>query len=184
MPELNEHITTVYQTYCAQFESIMSRRFQLLTLVPTSTVASFAITLLSDPSKNASLRNLVLPLGLAGTCFLIGLFIIARINLREGSILYSRIRHIEESIWQMPARMPHEDDLFNQKIVTSVLFSVSLAGWICVALWFVFPGVALYISITSTIPLFVVSYILLHTKEQPDSKAEQVQPQSLARSPF
>src|ERR1700751_1712296 len=100
------HLTTVYQAHCTQFENLMGRRFQLLTLVPGSTVASFAITLFSDPSKTPSLQNLILPLGLVGICFLIGLFIVARISFREGKILYNRLRYFEETLWQTPKREP------------------------------------------------------------------------------
>ena len=175
-PGTDEHMITVYQAHCTQFENIMGRRFQLLKLVPGSSVASFAITLFSDPSKTPSLQNLILPLGLVGIWFLIGLFIVVRISFREGKILYNRIRYIEESLWQTPKRMPHEDNLFNQKVVASILFSVSLAGWVCVALWFVFPGTAIYISSVLTLPLFIISYSLLHTAAELPGSDEAPQP--------
>ncbi|MHB8597061.1 MAG: hypothetical protein ACYDER_09635 [Ktedonobacteraceae bacterium] len=160
----DDSIKTVYQAHCTQYENIMGRRFQCLTLVPGSTVASFAITLLSDPAKTPSLKNLILPLGLVGIWFLIALFIIVRISFREGKLLYNRIQEIE-AFWKIPPRVSQDDSLFSQVIVASILFSVSLAGWICVAMWFVFPGTAIYISSAITLPLFIVSFMLLNTGE-------------------
>jgi hypothetical protein len=164
----DEHINTIYQALSTQYENIMGRRFNLLTLVPGSTVASFAITLFSDPSKTSSLQNLVLPLGLIGICFLIGLLIVARISFREGRIIAERILEIEKH-WNIPQRTLLEDGIFNQEVVASIIFSVSLAGWVCVALWFVFPGIAIYISSVLTFPFFIVSYILLQPVEPADS---------------
>ena len=172
MPGTDEHIA-VYQAHRTQFENLMSRRFQLLTLVPGSTVASFAITLFSDPAKTPSLQHLIFPLGLIGICFLIGLFMAVRISFREGHILDHHIQSLEGSLWQTPKKMPHEDSLFNQKIMASLLFSVSLAGWVCVALWFVVPpgtSTALSISSVLTLPLFILSYRLLHTTELPSNE--------------
>jgi archaellum biogenesis protein FlaJ (TadC family) len=163
----DEHITAIYQAHSTQYENIMIRRFSLLTLVPGSTVASFAITLFSDPSKTPSLKNLILPLGLFGIVFLISLFIVARISFREGKIIYDRIQKIEKS-WNTPPRTPHEDGLFNQEIVASIIFSISLAGWVCVALWFVFPGTAIYISIVLVPLLLIASYILFRPEELPN----------------
>lgn len=162
----DDPIITVYAAYCQQRDSIMNRHLQILALVPGSSVASFAITLLSDPTKAPALENLILPLGLMGTMFLIGLFIVVRIGLRESKILDRRIQDIE-AMWEIPVRPFHEDSLFNHEMVISIIFSVSLAGWICVALWFVLPGIAIYISGALILLLLIVSSILLHTEELP-----------------
>lgn len=163
----DEHITSVYTAHCTQYENIMTRRFSLLTLVPGSTVAGFAITFFSDPTKTAALKNLVFPLGLAGICILIGLFFVVRISLREGKIVSDRIQEIEVS-WGASERPTHEDSIFNQENVACIIFSASLAGWFCVALWFIFSGFAIYIAIASFLLGLPISYAILHS-DTPDS---------------
>lgn len=158
----NENITSIYQAHCTQYENIMTRRFSLLSLVPGSTVAGFAITLFSDPTKTASLKNLILPLGLLGSIILLGLFFVARVSLREGKVVYNRILEIETD-WGMQEKPLHEDNIFNQENVACMIFSVSLAGWICVAFWFVFPGTAIYIAAISFILSLIISYTILHS---------------------
>ena len=164
--DTDKHLATVYQTYCTQFESIMTRRFQLLTLAPGSTVASFAITLVSNPVNN-KLQYLIIPLGLAGIGFLIGLFVVACMSFREGRGMYSRIQKVEND-WGIPQTMHYENGIFTQEVVASLLFSVSLAGWVCVTLWFLlppFPILPISISFVLTIPLFIISRrILLDTR--------------------
>lgn len=153
--------TLIYTAHCTQYENLMTRRFSLLTLVPGATVASFAITLFSNPT-NPSLRNLIFPLGLAGLCFIIGLFFVTRISLREGRAIYARLQDIEEK-WEEKKEIPyHEDWVFNQENVASLIFSASFAGWICVALWFVYPGNAIYIAIASFFIMLLISLFLLH----------------------
>ncbi len=161
MQTSDNHMTSLYQAHCIQHENLMSRRFSLLTLVPGTTVASFAITLFSNPT-NTSLRNLIFPLGLAGICFLIGLFFVARISLKEGRALSDRIQNIEEHWEGRKITSYHEDWVFNQENVAGLIFSASFAGWICVALWFVFPGVAIFIAIISFFIILPISLFLLH----------------------
>lgn len=164
--DTDKHIATVYQTYCTQFESIMTRRFQLLTIAPGSTVASFAITLVSNPVNN-KLQYLIIPLGLAGIGFLIGLFVVACISFRAGRVIYNQIQKVEND-WGIPQTMHYENGIFTQEVVASLIFSVSLAGWICVTLWFLFsfPIIPISISCVLTIPFFIISRrILLDTRE-------------------
>lgn len=156
-----DSITSIYQAHCTQYENLMTRRFSLLTLVPGATVASFAITLFSNPTIT-SLHNLIFPLGLAGICFLIGLFFVTRISIKEGRAIYTRIRDIEKK-WEGREETPyHEDWVFNQENVAGLIFSSSFAGWICVALWFVFPGSAINIAIASFFISLPISLFLLH----------------------
>ena len=58
----------------------------------------------------------------------------------------------------------HEDWLFNQENVASLIFAASFAGWICVALWFVLGS---SLAITTSIILFfiilLISAIILHS---------------------
>ena len=158
-----ENIRAIYQAHCTQYENLMTRRFSLLTLVPGSTVASFAITLFSNPSKSG-LSNLIFPLGLAGICFLIGLFFVARISLREGKSFYNRIQQMEHEMAGVERTSLHEDWLFNQENVASLIFAASFAGWICVALCFVLGS---SLAITTSIILFfiilLISAIILHS---------------------
>ena len=166
--ETDKHIATVYQRYCTQFESIMTRRFQLLTIAPGSTVASFAITLVSNPVNN-KLQYLIIPLGLAGIGFLIGLFVVACMSFKEGRVMYNQIQKVENH-WGIPQTMHHQDGIFTQEVVASLLFSVSLAGWVCVTLWFLlppFPVIPISISCVLTIPFYIISRrILLDTRER------------------
>ena len=169
LEDTDKHIAAVYQTYCTQFESIMTRRFQLLTIAPGSTVASFAITLVSNPVNN-KLQYLIIPLGLAGIGFLIGLFVVACISFRAGRVVYNRIQKVEND-WGIPQMMHYENGNFTQEVVASLIFSVSLAGWVCVTLWFLLPFPILPISISCvlTIPFFIFSRrILLDTRELPN----------------
>ena len=64
----------------------------------------------------------------------------------------------------------HEDWVFNQENVAGLIFSASFAGWICVALWFVFPGFAIYIAIISFFIILPVSLFLLHNDVPKGSK--------------
>lgn len=169
MQTSNNNMPLIYQAYCTQYENLMTRRFSLLTLVPGATVASFAITLFSNPTIT-SLRNLIFPLGLAGICFLIGLFFVTRISIKEGRAICNRIQKIEEK-WEGRKETPyHEDWVFNQENVAGLIFSASFAGWICVALWFVFPGIAIFISIISFFIILPISLFLLHSNVPKGSK--------------
>ena len=169
MQTSDNHMTLMYQAHCTQHENLMTRRFSLLTLVPGATVASFAITLFSN-TANTSLRNLIFPLGLAGICFLIGLFFVARISIKEGRAISHRIQNIEEDWEGKRITFYHEDWVYNQENVAGLIFSASFAGWICVALWFVFPGTAIYISIISFFILLPISLFLLHSNVPRGSK--------------
>ena len=151
-----ENLRSIYQAHCTQYENLMSRRFSLLTIVPGATVASFAITLFSNPT-NSGLSNLIFPLGLAGICFLIGLFCVARISLREGKSFYNRIQQMEIEMGGDKRTSFHEDWLFNQENVASLIFAASFAGWICVALWFMLGSTAAF---TTSIVLFFIILIL------------------------
>lgn len=156
MPDnTNDNLTSIYQAHCKQYENLMTRRFSLLTIVPGATVASFAITLFSNPT-NSGLTNLILPLGLAGTCFIIGLFFVARISLKEGRVIYDKILDIEAR-WGEGETRYQDGWLFSQQNVASLIFAASFAGWICVALWF-FLGST--IAITTSIILFFIMLIL------------------------
>ena len=72
----------------------------------------------------------------------------------------------------------HEDWLFNQENVASLIFAASFAGWICVALWFVVGSTAAF---TTSIVLFFIILILskiILNSDVPRGDRPNVLPQS------
>jgi hypothetical protein len=156
-----DNLLGVYQANCTRYENIIQHRFTLLTLVPAATAASFAVPLFANPTKNLALQNMEFPFGMAGTLLLVGLFMIALINFRDGENIHDRLQAMETILsahWPLEAR---QHSTRSQRYAACIIFSVSLGGWACVAFWFVLVGTAIFLALAVVVASFFILYLIL-----------------------
>jgi hypothetical protein len=165
MESPQQDLNSLHDTYCTWYNNIVERRYTMLKLVPASTVISLVVPMFSDPTKNQALLNLVLPFGLAGALFIIGLFFVMSVSLEDGEKVLARIHDLEDRLMLQGKAWVHlrEEHAVN-RMATGFIFSIALAGWICVAFWFVIPGFAIYLALAVGVVSSALSIPFLQSK--------------------
>ncbi len=152
----DEEFRMVYQQLCTSYQNIQDFRAKLLGLLPFVTASSFVATIISDPAKQPALLNLVLPFGLLGAIVTLGLFFYEIENLQRATLLTVQGRELERSMNIIGSFALHSPYLFNAHNAAGLIYSTTFAGWICLALWFMLPGIAIYV----TLLIFAISLLL------------------------
>lgn len=164
-----QDLGTLHTDYCTWYNNIIGRRYTLLQLVPASTVISLAVPIFSNPTSNP-LRNLVLPFGLAGAFFIVGLFFVMLVSIEDGEKVLARIYDLERRMTlQGTLWMPMALRSTVSRTASAFIFSIALAGWVCVAFWFVFPGTAIYLALVIAVASNIVSIPFFNGKVVPSS---------------
>lgn len=152
-------LSSMLSTYTTEYSNIKSRRYSLLTLLPTITAGGVALTIFGA-KNNTALLNLTLPLGIGGVILVIGLFCIAIAGARDSEEKLKQIRQIEYLLGNLP-NSQMTDTTAITKFGIGLLFSFAISGWVCLALWFTLPGYAPWFALFGLIVSFFISYPLL-----------------------
>lgn len=158
----DDALRLVYEQICTSYHDIEDFRGRLLGLLPFVTASSFAVTLISNPQKSQALTDLVLPFGLLGALVTLGLFFYEAENLKRSTLLTAQGRTLEKDMNIIGPFAPHPAGLFNARNAAGLIYSTTFAGWVCLALWFALPGVAIFISLLILIVSTVLSLPFLH----------------------
>lgn len=142
----DEEVRMVYQQICTGYQNIEDFRSKLLALVPFVTASSFVATIISNPTKSLPLTNLVLPFGTLGAFVTLGLYIFELENTHRLALLAARGRRIEQHMNIVGVFNHHPSALLNDYNAADLIYLETFAGWICLALWFVIPGLAIFVA--------------------------------------
>ncbi len=163
---LADDLRTVYQELCKSYQSIQDFRTNILRGLPLVASSSFAITLFSDPTKNKSLENLVLPFGVLGALVTLGFFFYELESHKRASLLAAQGRVLEETMKSAGTFTHYRHRLFNTRNAAGLVYSTSFSGWICLALWFRLPGLAIFVALLILIGSVVLSLSLLNRQRR------------------
>lgn len=152
-------LSSMLDTYTTEYSNIKSRRYSLLTLLPTITAGGVALTIFGA-KNNVALLNLTLPLGIGGVILVIGLFCIALAGARDSEEKLVQIRRIETVLDSVPKPQTFDTTIIT-KFGIGLLFSFATSGWVCLALWFTIPGYAPWFALLALIISFFISYPVL-----------------------
>jgi len=153
----SEEVHMVYQQICTSYHNVEDFRSRLLGLIPGVTAGSFIATIASNPMKSQSLTNLVFPFGILGALVVLGLFFYEIENLKHSTLLTMRGHLLEQAMNIIGPFAPYSDTIFNARDAAAIIYSISFAGWVCIALWFPLPGVAIYITLLVLVVTAVLS---------------------------
>lgn len=157
----NEALQVAYQQVCTSYHNVEDFRARLLGIIPGVTAGSFIATIASNPEKSQALTNLVFPFGILGALVVLGLFIYEIENLRRAALLTIRGQWLEQAMNIVGPFAPYPDSMFNARDAAAIIYSISFAGWVCIALWFPLPGLAIYITLFVLIICAVLSLPLM-----------------------
>lgn len=143
----SEELHLVYEQVCTSYHNVEDFRARLLGLIPGVTAGSFIATIASNPEKSQALTNLVFPFGILGALVVLGLFFYEIENLKRATILAARGHMLEQTMQIVGPFAPYSDTFFNARDAAAIIYSISFAGWVCIALWFPLPGVAIYVTL-------------------------------------
>ena len=152
-------LSSMLDTYVTEYNNIKSRRYSLLTLLPTITAGGVALTIFGA-KNNTALLNLTLPLGIGGVILVIGLFCIALAGAHDSDEKLKQIRRIEKVLDSLPVNQI-DDPTIVTKFGIGLLFSFATSGWVCLALWFTLPGYAPWLALLALVISFFISYPIL-----------------------
>jgi hypothetical protein len=152
----DEEVAMVYQQICTGYQNIEDFRSKLLALVPFVTASSFVATIFSNPTKSSMLTNLVLPFGALGALITLGLYIYELENTHRLALLAARGQRIERHMNIVGVFNHPSSPLLNDYTAADLIYLVTIAGWVCLALWFALPGLAIFVALA----LIVVSILL------------------------
>jgi hypothetical protein len=133
-----------------------SLRAGLLSLIPSITFGGTALTLFAAQT-NQILQNLTFPLGIGGIVVVSGLFIIALDSTMRSERLSEMIRDLAKELGK-PFPATSSNPVINTRTAIGILYSITVSGWICLALWFVTPG---YAPLISLVALFIASIVTI-----------------------
>lgn len=154
----NEALQTAYQQVCTSYHNVEDFRARLLGIIPGITAGSFIATIASNPEKSQALTNLVFPFGLLGALVVLGLFFYEIENLRRATMLSIRGQWLEQAMNIVGPFAPYPDSMFNARDAAAIIYSISFAGWVCIALWFPLPGIAIYITLVVLVVCAALSF--------------------------
>ena len=154
----NEALQAAYQQVCTSYHNVEDFRARLLGLIPGITAGSFIATIASNPEKSHALTNLVFPFGILGALVVLGLFFYEIENLRRATMLSVRGQWLEQAMNIVGPFAPYPDSAFNARDAAAIIYSISFAGWVCIALWFPLPGIAIYVTLLVLIVCAVLSF--------------------------
>lgn len=154
----NEALQAAYQQVCTSYHNVEDFRAKLLSIIPGITAGSFIATIASNPEKSAALTHLVFPFGIPGALVVLGLFFYEIENLRRSTMLTLRGQWLEQAMNIVGPFAPYPDNLFNARDAAAIIYSISFAGWVCIALWFPLPGIAIYITLLVLIICAALSF--------------------------
>ena len=146
-PSSDEDFRMIYQEIGTRHQSIQDFRAKLLGFLPLVTAGSFVTTILSDPGKARALSNLVLPFGLLGAIVTLGLFFYEIENLKRETLLTAQGAELEKKVNIVGSFSLRSPLVFNAHSAAGLIYSTTFAGWVCLALWFALPGIAIYIAL-------------------------------------
>ena len=157
----NEALQAAYQQVCTSYHNVEDFRSRLLGLIPGVTAGSFIATIASNPEKSHALTNLVFPFGILGALVVLGLFFYEIENLRRATMLSIRGQWLEQAMNIVGPFAPYPDSIFNARDAAAIIYSISFAGWVCIALWFPLPGLAIYITLLVLVVCAALSFLYI-----------------------
>lgn len=176
-----EELHLIYQQLCTNYQNLIDFRLKLMGFLPFVTASSFAVTIISDPAKRQALANLVLPFGLLGALITLGLFLYEVENLKLSTAIEAEGMKLEQEMHILGPFAPKHPHLFNAHNSLALIFSTTFAGWICLALWFTLPGIAIYVTLAFFVVGIVLSQPFLHrTRERVFQESQKQDEQRLA----
>lgn len=150
---LEDEVKMVYQQTCTAYQNIEDFRTKLLSFLPLVTGSSFVITIISDPTKNRALLNLVLPFGFLGAILTLGYLCYEIEHIRRQEALRTSGELLEKKMalpsqtgffGQLPS--PSSSGFFTDIHAAEFIYCTTIAAWVCIGLWFVLPGRAIIIA--------------------------------------
>ena len=159
----NEALQLAYQQVCTSYHNVEDFRARLLGIIPGVTAGGFIATIISNPEKSAALTNLVFPFGILGALVVLGLFFYELENLRRSTLLTLRGQWLEQAMNIVGPFAPYPDNVFNARDAAAIIYSISFAGWICIAFWFPLQGLAIYLTLLTLIICVALSFPYMRT---------------------
>lgn len=152
---------TLLTVYSSDYNGLRSRLFSLLTLVPSITFGSVALAIFQAPNSSA-LLNLTFPLGIGGVIVVTGLFFIAVTGMRDSAEKLAQIHQVESELGRKSVPRK-EHPIINVRNAIGLLFAFAAGGWVCLAFWFLTPGLGPWFALIVIVASFISSFPIVHT---------------------
>ncbi len=150
---------------CDEYGRLEQLRASQLATVPAATVLLGGASVLFGTTSTGTpttFTNFVLALGILGMFTTFGLYFrevemeVESDDVAKQGISYENKLKIQATIFSHP----HAHKVFNKKNSALLIYASSFTAWFCVATWFYFKGVAIFLAIPVLLAIMFVEWLV------------------------